>query len=149
RPARRPPRRPLCLPTPAGRARAGRALLRLLQPLDHLGGDIEARVGGDDVAGRRVRVEDQRVIALGAQPLDHGVDARLNRLDQLALALLAFVLELAGALLQTLLQLLELLLLRRLRAGGESNGLLLERLHGRVELLLESLRLPESPDTLS
>src|SRR5207244_2034166 len=83
--ARRVPRRPLCLSTPAGRARAGRALLRLLQPLDHLGGDIEARVGGDDIAGGRVRVENQRVVAFGAQPLDHGVDASLDRLDQGAL----------------------------------------------------------------
>src|SRR5207249_7088396 len=107
-PARRPPSHPLCPPTPAGRARAGPALLRLLQPLDHLGGDIEARIGGDDVAGGRVRVEDQGVVALGAQSLDHGVDARLDGLDQLALTLLALVLELAGALLQPLLQLLEL-----------------------------------------
>src|SRR5437667_163535 len=111
-------------------------LLRLLQPLDHLGGDIEARVGGDDVAGGGVRVEDQRVVALGAQPLDHGVDARLDGLDQLAPTLLALVLELAGTLLQPLLQLLQLLLLRLLGAGGEGDGLLLERLDGRVELLL-------------
>src|SRR2546430_322058 len=110
--------------------------LGLLQPLDHLGGDIEARVGGDDIAGGRVRVENQRVVALGAQPLDHGVDARLDRLDQLALTLLALILELAGALLEPLLQLLQLLLPRLLRAGGEGNGLLLERLDGRVELLL-------------
>src|SRR5207247_9268421 len=142
-PARRSPplRRPLSPPTPAGRARAGRPLLRLLQPLDHLGGDIEARVGGYDVAGRRVRVEDQRVVALGTQPLDHGVDARLDGLNQLTLTLLALVLELAGALLQPLLQLLQLLLLCLLRTGREGDGLLLERLDGRVELLPQLLRL--------
>src|SRR5207247_1607747 len=142
-PARRSPplRRPLSPPTPAGRARAGRPLLRLLQPLDHLGGDIEARVGGNDVAGRPVRVEDQRVVALGTQPLDHGVDARLDGLNQLTLTLLALVLELAGALLQPLLQLLQLLLLCLLRTGREGDGLLLERLDGRVELLPQLLRL--------
>src|SRR5207245_11795214 len=116
-------------------------LLRLLQPLDHLGGDIEARVGGDDVAGGRVRVEDQRVVALGTQPLDHGVDARLDGLNQLTLTLLALVLELAGALLQPLLQLLQLLLLCLLRTRREGDGLLLERLDGRVELLPQLLRL--------
>src|SRR5207247_2831358 len=142
-PARRSPplRRPLSPPTPAGRARAGRPLLRLLQPLDHLGGDVEARVGGNDVAGRPVRVEDQRVVALGTQPLDHGVDARLDGLNQLTLTLLALVLELAGALLQPLLQLLQLLLLCLLRTGREGDGLLLERLNGRVELLPQLLRL--------
>src|SRR5438874_11043163 len=100
-PARRVPRRPLCLPTPAGRARAGPALLRLLQPLDHLGGDIEARAGGDDVARWRVRVEYQRVVARGAQPLDHRVDAGSDGLEQLAWTLPARGLEPAGALRHT------------------------------------------------
>src|SRR3989442_15094584 len=67
------------------------SLLGLPEPRDHLGRDVEGRVGGDDDAGR-VGVEDQLVVALGADALDHAGDARLDRLEQLTLALLRLVL---------------------------------------------------------
>src|SRR5438034_3014639 len=77
--------------------------------------------------------------------LDHAGDARLDRLEQLALALLRLVLELAVALLEALLQLLQVTLLRLLRRRGEGDRLLVERPHGRVEPLLQLLHLVAVP----
>src|SRR2546422_7697064 len=53
------------------------SLLGLLEPRDHLGRDVEGRVGGDDDAGR-VGVEDQLVVALGADALDHAEIGRAS-----------------------------------------------------------------------
>ena len=87
------------------------ALLRLFQPLEHLAGDVERRIGRHDVAPGRIGVEDHGVVGFGAEPLDHGIHAGLDRLQQLRLALLGAGLQLVRALLEALLQLLQVPLL--------------------------------------
>src|SRR5437016_3373212 len=64
------------------RSRTGsRALFGLLQPLDHLGGDVKARVDGqEDAAVLTVHIEDQRVVGFGADALDDPDDPGLDRL---------------------------------------------------------------------
>src|SRR5258708_74115 len=59
----------------------------------------------------------------------------------LAVALLRSLLRLCLALGGTLLLLLQVPLLRLVGSRGERNGLLIERRHGRVELLLQALQL--------
>src|SRR5919109_1301031 len=113
-----PPPAPLS-PPPSDwcRSRTGRrALFGLLQPLDHLGGDVEARVDGqEDAAALTVHIEDQRVIRLGADALDDPDDPGLDRLQQLLLALLVAGLHVVLALLQALLHGLQVTLFRLLR----------------------------------
>src|SRR5439155_7364612 len=109
------PTRPSPLPSPVFTGRG--PLLRLLQAREHLARDVERGVGGDDVRPGGIGVEDQRVVALGAEALNHGVDSSLNRLEQLLLALLGAGLEIVGALLELLLQLLQVALLLLLGRG--------------------------------
>src|SRR5438132_6330957 len=124
------------------RSRTGsRALFGLLQPLDHLGGDVKARVDGqEDAAVLTVHIEDQRVVGFGADALDDPDDPGLDRLEQLLLPLLVLGLHVVLALLQTLLHGLQIALLRLLRGRGEGQRLLIEGAHGRIPLLLHALQ---------
>src|SRR2546427_2225917 len=129
-------------PSPSPTACTGAGPLGILpQALHDLARQVERRVRRDDVRAGGVGVEDQRVVAFGPEPLHHRVDALLDRREQLALPLSGPVLELIGALLDALLQGLQLLLLRLLGGGRERDRLLVERLDGRVELLLQLLHL--------
>src|SRR2546428_10931987 len=147
-PAGPPPVRAASSPAVTGRAPGALSaptLLALLQPRHNFARDVEQRVGGDDVVPRRVGVEDDRIVAFGSQPLDHGVDPYLERLEQLLLALLRFLLQLARAPLEALLLLLQLLLLRLFDGRRQRDRLLVERLDRGIELALQLLHLvPES-----
>src|SRR2546428_4839323 len=84
-PAGPPPVRAASSPAVTGRAPGALtapSLLALLQPRHNFARDVEQRVGGDDVVPRRVGVEDDRIVAFGSHPLDHGVDPYLERLVQ-------------------------------------------------------------------
>src|SRR5437660_600368 len=76
------------------------ALFGLLQPLDHLGGDVEARVDRQEHAAvLPVHIEDQRVVGFGADAPDDPDDPGLDRLEQLLLPLLVAGLHVVLALL--------------------------------------------------
>src|SRR5438128_12173717 len=106
-------------PSPSGRTGAGP--LRILpQALHDLARQVERRIRRHDVRAGRVRVEDQRVVPFGPEPLHHRVDALLDGREQLPLPLSGPVLQLVGALLHALLEGLQLLLLRLLRGGGSA-----------------------------
>src|SRR5258708_8568389 len=124
---------------PTGAARSVGAGVR--EALDDLRRDVQGRVPGHDAAAGCRDVEHQREIVLGADAFDHGANAVLDRLQQLLLALLRPLLQLFLALRDTLLLLLQVPLLRLLGSRGERDGLLIERRHGRVELLLQALQL--------
>src|SRR5437660_4972282 len=124
------------------RSRTGsRALFGLLQPLDHLGGDVKARVDGqEDAAVLTVHIEDQRVVGFGADALDDPDDPGLDRLEQLLLPLLVAGLHVVLALLQALLHGLQVALLRLFARRGERQRLLLEGFHRGVPLRLHPLQ---------
>src|SRR5882672_3730724 len=107
---------------PTGAARSVGAGVR--EALDDLRRDVQGRVPGHDAAAGCRDVEHQRVIVLSADAFDHGANAVLDRLQQLLLLLL-----------------LQVALLRLLGCGRERDGLLIERRHRRVELLLQALQL--------
>src|SRR6188768_1240684 len=139
-PSRRPPTRSAT--ACAVRTVAGAmGSVRALEPLDHLVGEVQPAVGRHDAATRRADVEDHRIAAFGADTLDHGVHAALERLEQLALPGAGLGLQLLRPGLELLPLGLELLALRLTLRGAQHHGLLLEVRRRGVERGLEPLQL--------